>query len=65
MERLTVSSGVAERLKQFPKRVYLCDQQGNATWYIERLDPPGELSEEQTLAAPAIEQILRDIFAKI
>jgi hypothetical protein len=65
MDQLTVDSVAAEKLRRFPKRVYLCDEQGKAEWYIERVDSPETLPDEQTLAVPAIEQAIREIFAKI
>jgi hypothetical protein len=64
MERVTVNSVAAAKLRQFPKQVYLCDE-GNAAWYIERVDSPEALSDEQTLSVPQIQQTLREIFEKI
>lgn len=61
MDRITVSEEIAERIKRFPKRVYLCDEQGDLPCFIERVDP-AQLSEERTLTTSEIELTLRDIF---
>jgi hypothetical protein len=63
MDRITVNDEIAEKIKRFPKRVYLCDEQGNSQWFIERIDP-AELPEEQILTTSEIETTLRNIFIR-
>jgi hypothetical protein len=62
VDRITVNQAIAEKIKRFPKKVHLCDEQGNdLPWFIERIDPT-EIPEEQNLAVPEIEQTIREIF---
>jgi hypothetical protein len=63
MKRIVVNENVASRLKRFPSKVSICDEQGRAFCWIDRVaQPEDETLPEQTLSPPEIQQTLRDIF---
>jgi hypothetical protein len=62
MDRITVTNAIAEKIKQFPKIVYLCNDRGESLWTIERIDPVERSATEENLTESEIQQTLREIF---
>ncbi len=61
MQKVVVTDEVATKLKRFPSRVDLCDEQGNTVRIIERVVEASDSTESRVPEAEMLE-VLHEVF---